>query len=266
MIEIPSKCASSFFTWNQCNNGLGYNFTRFLDFFLYQFGIEFFLFFYFRQLLNNSKHNVRKDKKLQVWANLKRCATDATLYWAAKKLKSWGALEKVDDCFVSGTVLQNYSLPSFLILQGLPCRYYFPKVNGCSSEMVQIWPHVGKIKMCMTGGNSFENCKQITEKCKQSFENWKNLPLLKHILALPTWGQIWMNTISAIYFWKIVYGTPCISHQYFREIHSLIFTFEYCPSEASSATQFWAISELKNSNFRNFNFFHDSLTYILCEF
>ena len=140
------------------------------------------------------------------------------------------------------------------------------QMNGCSSEMVQIWLHVGKIKMCMTGGNSFENCKQITEKCKQSFENWKNLPLLKHILALPTWGQIWMNTISAIYFWKIVYGTPCISHQYFREIHSLIFTFEYCPSEASSATQFWAISELKNSNFRNFNFFHDSLTYILCEF
>ena len=93
-----------------------------------------FTLFYFRQLLNNSKHNVRKDKKLQVWANLKRCATDATLYWAAKKLKSWGALEKVDDCFVSGTVLQNYSLPSFLILreikfgsvfiielQGLPC-------------------------------------------------------------------------------------------------------------------------------------------------
>ena len=44
--------------------------------------------------------------------------------------------------------------------------------------------------MCMTGGNSFENCKQITEKCKQSSENWKNLPLLKHISALPTWGQI----------------------------------------------------------------------------
>ena len=54
--------------------------------------------------MNNSKHNVRKDKKLQIWANLKRNDTDATLFWAARKLKSWGAFEKVDDCFVSGTV------------------------------------------------------------------------------------------------------------------------------------------------------------------
>ena len=35
-----------------------------------------------------------------------------------------------------------------------------------------------------------KNCKQTAEKCKQIFENWKNLPPLKHILALPTLGQI----------------------------------------------------------------------------
>ena len=35
-----------------------------------------------------------------------------------------------------------------------------------------------------------KNCKQTAEKCKQIFENWKNLPPLKHILSLPTLGQI----------------------------------------------------------------------------
>ena len=30
-----------------------------------------------------------------------------------------------------------------------------------------------------------KNCKQTAEKCKQIFENWKKLPLLKRILALP---------------------------------------------------------------------------------
>ena len=34
-----------------------------------------------------------------------------------------------------------------------------------------------------------KNCKQTAEKCKQIFENWKKLPPLKRILALPTWGQ-----------------------------------------------------------------------------
>ena len=36
--------------------------------------------------------------------------------------------------------------------------------------------------MCLRGGGLFEKCKQI-------FENWKKPPPLKHILALPTWGQ-----------------------------------------------------------------------------
>ena len=30
-----------------------------------------------------------------------------------------------------------------------------------------------------------KNCKHTAEKCKQIFENWKKLPPLKHILALP---------------------------------------------------------------------------------
>ena len=36
---------------------------------------------------------------------------------------------------------------------------------------------------------SSKNCKQTAEKCKQIFKNGKNLPVLKHILALLTWGQ-----------------------------------------------------------------------------
>ena len=31
-----------------------------------------------------------------------------------------------------------------------------------------------------------KNCKQTAENCMQIFENWKNLPCVKHILALPT--------------------------------------------------------------------------------
>ena len=34
-----------------------------------------------------------------------------------------------------------------------------------------------------------KSCKHTAKKCKQIFENWKNPPPLKHILALPTWGQ-----------------------------------------------------------------------------
>ena len=30
------------------------------------------------------------------------------------------------------------------------------KVKGCSSEMVHIWPYVGKAKMCLRDGNLFE--------------------------------------------------------------------------------------------------------------
>ena len=38
-------------------------------------------------------------------------------------------------------------------------------------------------------GFFWKNCKQTAEKCKQIFENWKKLPPLKLILALPTKGQ-----------------------------------------------------------------------------
>ena len=34
-----------------------------------------------------------------------------------------------------------------------------------------------------------KNCKQAAENCKQTAENQKNCTPLKHILALPTWGQ-----------------------------------------------------------------------------
>ena len=36
---------------------------------------------------------------------------------------------------------------------------------------------------CALGAVVFflKNCKQTAEKCKQMFENWKELPLLKHI-------------------------------------------------------------------------------------
>ena len=47
-----------------------------------------------------------------------------------------------------------------------------------------MWPHVGKAKMWLSGGSLENCCKQTVEKCKQSFENWKNLLVLEHILAL----------------------------------------------------------------------------------
>ena len=65
----------------------------------------------FRQVLTNSKNNVRKNKKLQVWANLKRSQFDGTLHWAARKLKSFGAFEDVDDCYISGKFTVNHSKP-----------------------------------------------------------------------------------------------------------------------------------------------------------
>ena len=34
------------------------------------------------------------------------------------------------------------------IVKGCP-NYYFPKENGCSSEMVHIWPRLSKTKMCL---------------------------------------------------------------------------------------------------------------------
>ena len=66
-----------------------------------------------------------------------------------------------------------------------------PFSKGFNSETKLFWPHVGKAKMRLRGGSFFlKNCKQTAEKCKQIFENWKKLPPLKPILALPMWGQI----------------------------------------------------------------------------
>ena len=71
----------------------------------------------FRELLNNSKNNVRNDSKLQIWANLKRSQFDADLHWAARKLKTWGAFKIVDDCFVSGTVITVWNFKIFISLR-----------------------------------------------------------------------------------------------------------------------------------------------------
>ena len=51
-------------------------------------------------------------------------------------------------------------------------------------------PMLVKPKCVWEVADFLKNCKQTAEKCKQIFENWKNLPPLKHILALPTLGQI----------------------------------------------------------------------------
>ena len=44
-----------------------------------------------------------------------------------------------------------------------------------------------------------KNCKQTAAKCNQSFENGKKLPPLKHILALPIWGQICTNLETELF-------------------------------------------------------------------
>jgi len=49
-------------------------------------------------------------------------------------------------------------------------------MNGCISEGINIWTHVGKAKMCLRNGSFLKNCKQTAEKCKQILGNQKNLP------------------------------------------------------------------------------------------
>ena len=70
------------------------------------------------------------------------------------------------------------------------------KVNGCNTETVHIWPIVGKAKMCLRGGRLFWKIvnKQLknVNKCPKT---QKNLPPLKHILALLTWGQICTDSV-----------------------------------------------------------------------
>ena len=55
-----------------------------------------------RKLLLHSKKNKRVDKKLDIYATLKRSEVDQNLFWASKKLKEFGAFSSVDDCYVSG--------------------------------------------------------------------------------------------------------------------------------------------------------------------
>ena len=61
-----------------------------------------------------------------------------------------------------------------------------------------------------------KNCKQTAEKCKQIFENWKNMSLDKSILALATIQHKWvqkMHRFSAKDIWSIKFlsETPCTS-------------------------------------------------------
>ena len=58
--------------------------------------------FFCRNLLLHSKNNIRKDKSLDIWANLKRSKYDNLLHWACQKLKSWGVFSKVEDDYISG--------------------------------------------------------------------------------------------------------------------------------------------------------------------
>ena len=37
-----------------------------------------------------------------MYASLKRSEVDATLFWASRKLKEFGAFSSVEDCYVSG--------------------------------------------------------------------------------------------------------------------------------------------------------------------
>ena len=64
-----------------------------------------------------------------------------------------------------------------------------PFSKSYNSETQHFWPRVGKTKMHLRGSVFLKNCKQSAEKCKPIFDIWKNLPPLKHILALPTQGQ-----------------------------------------------------------------------------
>ena len=50
--------------------------------------------------------------------------------------------------------------------------------------MVHIWPFVGKAKMHLGGGSLFEKFLKIE----------KNLPYLKHILALPTYVPTYVGS------------------------------------------------------------------------
>ena len=74
-------------------------------------------------------------------------------------------------------------------IQGVPFTIY-PKEMAVALKWCIFDPMLVKPKCVWEVADFLKNCKQTAEKCKQIFENWKNLPHLKHILALPTWGQI----------------------------------------------------------------------------
>ena len=68
------------------------------------FSFDLFFAFSYRKLLTKSKNNDRRDKSLDVWANLKLSPYDALLHWAARKLVSFGAFSKIEQDFISGKI------------------------------------------------------------------------------------------------------------------------------------------------------------------
>ena len=74
-------------------------------------------------------------------------------------------------------------------LQGVPFEKWIFQMTVALKRCI-FDPMLVKPKCVWKVAVFLKNCKQTAEKCKQIFENWKKLPPLKHILALPTWGQI----------------------------------------------------------------------------
>ena len=71
------------------------------------------------------------------------------------------------------------------IIQGA-LNQSFPFEMAVNPKLSSFDPMLIKPKCVWEVAVVLKNCKQTAEKWKQIFENWKKLPPLKHILALPT--------------------------------------------------------------------------------
>ena len=83
--------------------------------------------------------------------------------------------------------------------------------NGCSTETVHIWPHVGKAKMCLRGGSFFrfsKICLHFSAVCLQFFK--KTATSQTHFGLTNIGSNI--HRFSATAIWNIHFsnGTPCI--------------------------------------------------------
>ena len=107
-------------------------------------------------------------------------------------------------------------------------------------------PMLVKQKCVWEVADFLKNCKQTAEKCKQIFENWKKLPPLKHILALPTWGQT--CTVSELQPFEIsIFQTKhpvswllvCVKLAHFRNVHLVDSTLLLCDTDMMKLLQFF---------------------------